>query len=120
MNADETGFSSDMQKKKRKVISQVGRKRTVKRTKFALDHTTAMICTNAKGETLPTYLIFKDSYPTKKTWTDGVPDDWGHSTSRSGFMNSDLFTEWIKFICKILKVMNEISFKAMDDGHPKN
>ncbi len=99
INADETGFSKETQKKKEKVISQVGKSRTIRRQYFDLEHTTAMIATTAAGETLPVFLIFKDTLPDHGDWLDGVPKSWRYGTSPTGFMNADLYTKWMDWMC---------------------
>ena len=96
LNIDETGWGKS-QTVFTKVAVPKGSKSHFQRSTYSNDHTTSVHCAAANGKTLPTMVIYKNCIP---RWlsTEGLPADWEFTASESGFINSELFYQWMEKI----------------------
>ncbi|XP_066298848.1 uncharacterized protein [Branchiostoma lanceolatum] len=93
-NADETGFELDPQKKKIVTFTKMNAPATSVR-KGTRDHITSMECVAADGSTIPPLIIFSKSYPSTAYNLEG-PDNALYATTPSGFIESDVFLQWLE------------------------
>ena len=94
INMNETGWSK--QQIRPFVIGRRGGQRPNQKKCHTYDHITSVHCISADGQNLPTMIIFKKNIP---NFTSGeYPDNCHITSSDSGFMNSDLFLQWLKDI----------------------
>ena len=56
-------------------------------------HITLQLAVNAASQKVPPMLIFSISFPRD---INGIPNDWKLSTSSKGYIDSDLFCEWLQ------------------------
>ncbi|CAG2211447.1 unnamed protein product [Mytilus edulis] len=93
-NMDETGFG------KSTVIDKVCTpKSSHSYTKMVTtsQHTTAVVCTSADGNVLPTMVIYEKSFPSG-AYRRGIPEAWLFARSPNGYVDSELFIQWFKEI----------------------
>lgn len=94
-NCDETGISAK-ESMRCKVIAKRGKKRVYqKQVKFS-GHTTVLVAASAAGKVLPPLTIFQDPCP--DSLSTAVPADWGFTSTKAGWINSDLFLMWFRDI----------------------
>ncbi|XP_078659034.1 uncharacterized protein LOC144904194 [Branchiostoma floridae x Branchiostoma belcheri] len=93
-NVDETGFDLDPQKKSVVTFSKMGAP-AVSVRKGTRDHISTMECVSADGSVLPPLVIFSKSYPSSAYRLEG-PDNAVYSTTPSGFIEAEVFVEWLK------------------------
>ena len=94
LNMNEMAWSKSQNINSKYVVS-MGSKHSFQGTTFILDHVTSVHCASAAGNLLPTMIIYKGCVP---QWiqSEGLPSDWVVCSSESGFINGDLFFEWMK------------------------
>ena len=91
-NCDETGFDGHEIGKEKVLI--VGKQHPYQEQLFSsVGHITLQLAVNASGQQVPPMLIFSKSMPRDIT---GLPNNWKLSTSAKGYMDSDLFCEWLE------------------------
>lgn len=116
-NGDETNFQ--LCPKNSKVLSEKGNKNV-----YEIDHAQAKTCLtvmftfSANGKTTPPMVI----YPLKRMSADiraSVPSHWGLGLSDNGWMNSELFLQYIQNIFLPYLTENEIPLPVILflDGH---
>ena len=93
---NETGWSKSQQVFN-KVVVPKNSKSHFQRQSYTLDHVTTVHCAAANGTCLPTMIIYKNCIP-KWIHSDGLPSDWIFSSSDTGFINTELFCEWLQNI----------------------
>ena len=62
------------------------------------EHISIQLCVMASGEALPPMLIFKGKRPPKGRCIQGGPAGTVYASSKTGFMNSELYLLWFKKI----------------------
>ena len=92
-NCDEVGFGKDTEKTKQKVIAPVGEKNPFRQQVIATDHITMLACANAEGKYIPNAIIYKNCLPNGR-YADCIPENWIYSSTQSGYINRDIFTQW--------------------------
>lgn len=93
-NCDETNFASVCTKNK--VFCEKGASKVNKiNLNNEKQNYSVNVCCDADGYFLPIYVIYKG---TKKysTWTEGGPKDCCYNVSSSGWMETDLFRDWLE------------------------
>ncbi|XP_019632906.1 PREDICTED: jerky protein homolog-like [Branchiostoma belcheri] len=93
-NVDETGFDLDPQKKSVETFSKMGAP-AVSVRKGTREHISSMECVSADGSALPPLVIFSKSYPSSAYKLEG-PTNALYSTTQSGFIEGEVFVEWMK------------------------
>jgi len=93
LNINETGWGKS-QTVFNKVAIPKGSKSHFQRSTYTMNHTTSVHCAAANGQTLPTMVIYKNCIP-RWIHTEGLPSDWVFTSSDTGFINADLFYEWM-------------------------
>ena len=93
---NETGWSKDQQK--RKVISRKGQyhQRPNMKQAMTIDHITSVHAVAADGTQLTTMVIFKVDEPVFQP--GDIPTDMVIRHSDSGFINTELFLDWLQNI----------------------
>lgn len=94
-NCDETGFSGK-EKSRGKVLAVKGA-HSYQQQILTNSHTTAHMCVSGDGAVLPTFLIFAGSLPHIQ-FKDGVSSNWLYGSSETGYMDTELFKLWLKYI----------------------
>lgn len=89
-NMDETGFSGK-ETFKIKVMGRKGSKRVYQKAVRFPGHTTVVSCAAASGDVIPPLTIFEGTCPDD---IQGVPSTWTFSSSKSGYINSEIFHLW--------------------------
>nr|XP_047129367.1 jerky protein homolog-like [Hydra vulgaris] len=91
-NYDETNLSDDPGKKK-KILTKRGCKypeRIINSTKTSFS---VMLCGNANGELLPSYVVYK-AESLWNTWIENGPPKASYNRSKSGWFDSTCFKDW--------------------------
>ncbi|XP_018560825.1 uncharacterized protein LOC108903210 [Anoplophora glabripennis] len=115
-NVDETGIQTSA-KRPPKVISTKGKKQvgsisSVERGQLV----TAICCCSASGKFIPPALIF----PRKKRnprYLNGTPPGTIDFVSDNGWVNSDIFLQWLKFFVKSVRPTPEQKCLLVLDNH---
>ena len=115
-NCDETGLTT-VQTKSSKVFarkgkSQVGTLTSAERGVF----TTAVVCMAAGGNYIPPFLIFPRARM-KPELLDGCPPGTGHACHPSGWMQTEIFTQWFRHFLSHAKPSKEDPVLLILDGH---
>ena len=93
-NVDETGFSKELNTQT-KVIVPIGQ-RPITRQIFTNDHTTSVHTISGTGQVFSPMVIFTRSVPVSLRTKE--PDNWIFRSTKSGFINTKLFLEWVRDI----------------------
>ena len=101
-NIDETGFG-DKQLNNFFVVPK-GMQAPYIRQAFTREHTTVATCLSADGKVLPPFIVFQNNLPDGDFATYG-PQPAGYSFNSSGYMNGDLYYNYIvdlvePYMCK--------------------
>jgi hypothetical protein len=91
-NCDETGFSGK-DSVHIKVLAKKGKKKIHQHQVRFPGHTTVLSTTCADGTSISPLTIFQGSCPQE---VQGVPNNWGFTASKSGWITSDIFTKWFR------------------------
>ena len=92
-NCDETGFNGHEMGKEKVLV--MGKQHPYQQQIFSnVGHITLQFAVNAAGRFIPPMLIFSQSLP--RNVQDGLPNDWKLTTSKKGYMDSDLFVQWLE------------------------
>ena len=115
-NVDETGITS-VPKSHSKIISLRGRRQVGCLTSAERGHTvTAVLCFSAAGQYVPPFLIFP-----RQRMKDGLLDDAPPGTAAtchpSGWMQADIFVEWLKHFIHCVKPSKDDPVLLLLDGH---
>ena len=117
INMNETGWSK--QQHRRSVIYRKGKLFTRPSMKLVMtnEHITSVHSIAADGTCLPTMIIFKSCAP---KFADGeYPSKFIIRSSESGFINSDLFVDWLKSIVITYRTSKPGPFLlTMDNASP--
>ena len=62
-----------------------------------IDHITVLMCANAAGRVLPSFLIYPKNYPTMSAATE-LPKTWLFGISPNGYIDKELFVNWFNEI----------------------
>ena len=93
-NLDETGLS--LVHKPSSIVATKGKKTVQSRTSGERgENVTVLICANAQGSTLPPFIIFKGQR-INSGLTANAPPGTLFGTSKSGFIDTELFETWFK------------------------
>ncbi|XP_019636330.1 PREDICTED: tigger transposable element-derived protein 6-like [Branchiostoma belcheri] len=93
-NVDETGFDLDPQKKNVVTFKKMGAPAASVR-KGTRDHISTMECVSADGGVIPPLIIFSKAYPSSAYRLEG-PDNAVYATTSSGFIEGDIFVQWLE------------------------
>ena len=100
-NTDETGFN--VQTKKNGVIVPVGRPAQVLAPNEGKTSFSVLVCGNAVGEFVPPYILYKGSETSIPLgWCMNGPPNAAYNTTKSGWMDQDSFTAWVKWFNEYL------------------
>ena len=77
----------------RRVICQKGKQQALAPKVFSNVHITTVHTVNAAGKSLAPFVIFAKNIPTSLD-VNLIPQDWAYGCTPSGFMDSELFSEW--------------------------
>lgn len=116
-NVDETGLSTVH--KPSKIIAQKGKHQVGAITSGERGLTTTCICSmNAAGEFVPPMVIFK-RVRMNDCLKKGAPPGTVFACSKTGWITSELFVEWLKHFIKYIKLekSNEKKLLLLLDGH---
>jgi hypothetical protein len=115
-NVDETGIQTSA-KKPPKVISTKGKKQVGSISSAERGQlVTALCCCSASGKFIPPALIF----PRKKRnarYLNGTPPGTIDFVSDNGWVNSEIFLEWLKFFVKSVRPTSEQKCLLILDNH---
>ena len=109
-NIDETGFSKQTEIQA-PVIAPSASKPMSKEI-FTNDHVTSVPCISAAGQNMSPMLIFSKRVP--RSLQGEEPKGWLYRSTNSGFINSEIFIDWFKFIYLKEKPKGERSLLIMD------
>lgn len=91
-NCDETGFDGRENGKERVVV--VGKQHPYQQhLSTNIGHITMQLAISASGKFIPPMLIFSKSLPRDM---DQLPHSWKAVSSKKGYIDSDLFVEWLE------------------------
>ena len=91
-NCDETGFDGHELGKEKVIVT--GKQHPYQQQLFSsVGHITLQLAVNAAGQYIPPMLIFSISLPRD---ISGIPNNWKLSTSAKGYMDSELFYNWLE------------------------
>lgn len=91
-NCDETGFDGHEVSKEKVIV--VGKQHPYQKQVFNnLGHITLQLAVSGSGKYLPPMLIFSRCLPRD---LDNVPQEWTVVASAKGYMDSDLFVNWLE------------------------
>lgn len=91
-NCDETGFDGK-ESSKEKVITVGSQHPYQHQTCTGIGHITLQLAVSAGGHYLPPMLIFSKNLPRDLA---SLPDSWKCVSSSKGYMDSDLFVQWLE------------------------
>ncbi|XP_046684926.1 MFS-type transporter clz9-like [Homalodisca vitripennis] len=115
-NVDESGFST-VQKRPQKIVGLKGKQQVGTITSGERGvNTTMVVCVNAAGVYVPPMIIFK-----RKRWNDdlkvGAPSGSLVTISDTGYINSELFLEWLRHFTSHINVSKNKKVLLLLDGH---
>ena len=114
-NCDEVGMSS-VQKPK-KILAKKGKKQVGKIVSAEKgETTTALVCMSAAGNFIPPMLIFKRKNMNKQLMKD-APTDSIPGTSKTGWINTQLFTKWMEHFIKHTRASLDHKVMLVLDNH---
>lgn len=115
-NVDETGVST-VPNRLPKVLSQRGKRTVSKVVSGERGVTTTLVCSmNAAGNFIPPVIIFRRKR-LKAELTDGAPAGSLVLCSDSGYMNSDLFPEYLQHFCRHTRPSSNQPILLILDNH---
>lgn len=115
-NVDESGFST-VQKKSQKIIGQKGKKQIGAIASGERGVNTTMVCCiSASGQFIPPMIIFKRMRMAPELRI-GAPAGSLVEVSESGYINSELFTKWLKHFIDTVKPTMDKKVLLLLDGH---
>ncbi|WAR19054.1 POGZ-like protein, partial [Mya arenaria] len=90
-NCDEIGWMG----KEKNAVKVLGPKQghVFRKKMSGSGHITAQICASADGRIFPTLMIFPGSIPHRTI--EGVPESWLFTSSESGYINTNIFHQWL-------------------------
>lgn len=115
-NVDESGLST-VQKRPQKIVGLKGKKQigSIASGERGVN-TTLVVCCSASGVYVPPMIIFK-----RKKWSDdlkvGAPSGSLVTISETGYINSELFLQWLKHFCSYILCSKEKKILLLLDGH---
>ena len=86
------------------MFGKKGAPHVYQRNSVTSEHITALICIRADGLVLPPLIVFKNATPKTAYKTIG-PVDAMYRTTDSGYVNADLYLEYIQFLEKLIPGM---------------
>lgn len=115
-NCDESGFP--LAGKQEKVLAPTGSKNVYSFSNSDKRQITVLACINADGLFLPPMLIFPNSR-FRYNPLDGAPQDWFIGRSKNGWINSEVFYEWVcnHFVPQVKKNNVPLPVVLFVDGH---
>ena len=114
-NADETGISTVQ--KLSKVLAPRGKKQVGGLTSAERGvNVTAMCCISASGMYLPPLLIFP-RVRMKEELKDGAPPETAFACQKSGWIDSEIFLDWLKHFVKHVRPSETDRALLILDGH---
>ncbi|CAG4949738.1 unnamed protein product [Parnassius apollo] len=115
-NMDETGLQT-VPNKLPKVYAQKGKKVVGKIVSAERGQTvTAVCCMGATGSFVPPALIFSRKRKNPALMI-GAPDDCLPLVSDSGYMNSDLFVQWLNHFIQMVRPSKDVPVLLILDNH---
>jgi len=115
-NVDETGMST-VQQHKHKVIAELGKKQIGKIVSAEKGETiTAVVCVSASGVFVPPMLIFPRKNLNSRL-LHGAPPDTVGAASSSGWINSDLYLQWLTHFIKFTAASIDRKVLLILDNH---
>ena len=115
-NMDESGFST-VQKKAAKVLSTKGKRRVGTVTSGERGVTTTFVCcANATGFFVPPMIIYKRARDHPALGRNKPPGSLV-KVSESGYINSDLFVQWLEHFISHVRPSTEKKVLLLLDGH---
>jgi hypothetical protein len=96
-NCDETGFNGD--RGKISILCRKGTRRPLKLTgnNEKINYTVHNCC-NANGFFMPPFIVYKSAGRLYDNWMKGGPENAVYSTSPSGWMEKDQFSQWLEYV----------------------
>ena len=95
-NVDETGVN--VVHVPGKVLTEISRKHVYSLTSAEKGRNrTVVTCVNAAGSALPPMLIYPRKKPVPEPYQEGAPTGSIFKTSENGWINSELYLEWLQF-----------------------
>ena len=114
-NCDEVGMSSVQ--KPQKILAKKGKKQVGKIVSGEKgETTTALVCMSAAGNFIPPMLIFKRKNMNKQLMKD-APTDSLPGTSKTGWINTQLFTKWMEHFIKHTRASLDHKVLLVLDNH---
>lgn len=114
-NCDETIV--DLNKNSQKVIVPRRFRASHSRQVASSEHITIHCCISAAGNSIPPFIIFKTAFP-GGNYTIGGPDGTIYGKQKSGFMDGELFVQWLtKLFIPHARPTEERSILLLVDGH---
>lgn len=110
-NYDETCMSDDPGKKK--VICRRGSKYPERIMNSTKTNISVMFCGNARGNSLPPYVIYKGEH-LWTTWTENGPEGTRYNRTKQGWIDGSTFEEW--FSTHLLPILKKQEGKKVVIG----
>lgn len=115
-NVDESGFQT-VQKKPQEVVGGKGKKQVGALTSAERGINTTMVgCASAAGQYIPPMIIFKRMRMNEQL-KEGAPIGSIVTVSESGYINSELFNQWLEHFISIVKPTKDDKVLLLLDGH---
>ncbi|XP_022816222.1 uncharacterized protein LOC111349354 [Spodoptera litura] len=115
-NVDESGFQT-VQKKPQKVLGGKGKKQIGALTSGERGVNTTMVaCVSAAGQFIPPMIIFKRMRMSDQL-KEGAPAGSLITVSESGYINRELFCQWLQHFAAVVKPTKEDKVLLLLDGH---
>lgn len=115
-NVDESGFST-VQKRNQKIVAKKGKHQVggVASGERGIN-TTIVCCVNAAGSCVPPMIIFKRKRMANELKI-GAPPGAIVTISDTGYINTDLFVQWLQHFINHVKCSKENKVLLLLDGH---
>ncbi|KAJ2937617.1 hypothetical protein O0L34_g17873 [Tuta absoluta] len=115
-NVDESGFQT-VQKKPQKVVGEKGKRQVGALTSGERGVNTTMVaCASVTGQFIPPMIIFKRMRMNEQL-KEGAPAGSLVKVSESGYINRELFVEWLEHFISVVKPTKEDKVLLLLDGH---
>lgn len=115
-NVDETGIQTSTNKPP-KVLSVKGKKQVgIISTTERGQTTTVVCCCNASGSFVPPFMIFARKRMQDRL-LDGSPPETGGSCSASGWINGEIYFDWLKFFVGHVRPTTDTKVILLLDNH---
>lgn len=114
INCDETSVT--VVHKPGKVVAELGRRNVYSITSGEKGKThTVLSCVSASGNVLPPMMIYPRKKAVPDSFKEGAVPNTLFATSKSGWVNSDLFIQWFEFFLQNIPPIRPVLL--IQDGH---